>query len=126
MQRDPCASVIAKTIEAFLTLDNVYFTAFASLIIIQTAPGAALQRLPQLNDSMLLEFPVKEKIITASVLSHEGELPSGPYFIQDGVIHEAWRLYSDELDEFEITVVPHIDTNVAKLGSLILSKATQH
>ena len=33
-------------------------------------------------------------------------LPPGPYFLQSQNIHQAWRLYPDELDAFVMSVVP--------------------
>ena len=33
-------------------------------------------------------------------------LPSGPYFVYENVIYEAWRLYPDNLDAFEFAVIP--------------------
>lgn len=112
------ASAITKMIEHFLTFDDVYSVAFASLIVVQRSSAAAPQKCSQHdNESLLLEFPINGKFITARAICYEGNLPSGPYFVRDGVIHEAWRLYCDDLDAFEITVVPHVDTNGSKLGS---------
>ena len=75
---------------------------------------------------MLVELRINDKIITTVAIYYEGDLPSGPYFVRDRVIHEAWRLYCDNLDAFEITVVPHKDTNEAKLGPLTSSKASRN
>ncbi|KAF2240819.1 putative amidase [Trematosphaeria pertusa] len=33
-------------------------------------------------------------------------LPSGPYFLHGSNIHQAWRLYDDELDAFVFAVIP--------------------
>lgn len=116
-RHDTCASAIAKTIEDFLTIDDVYSAAFASLIVIQTPSAAARHDFSQHDDeSMLVELRINDKIITTTAIYYEGDLPSGPYFVRDHVIHEAWRLYCDDLDAFEITVVPHENTNEAKLG----------
>lgn len=125
--RDIRATVTAKTIEDFLTTDDVYSAAFSSLIIIQTPSAAARHEFSQHEDeSMLLEFPINGKIITTMAIYYSGDLPPGPYFVRDGVIHEAWRLYCDNLDAFEITVVPHEDTNEAKLASLTSSEASRN
>lgn len=34
------------------------------------------------------------------------ELPSGPYFLQGPNLHQAWRLYDDELGAFTFGAVP--------------------
>jgi hypothetical protein len=36
----------------------------------------------------------------------QNPLPDGPYFLFDGGLHQAWRLYSDHLDAFATTVIP--------------------
>ena len=49
------------------------------------------------------------------------ELPSGPYFLQGPNLHQAWRLYDDELEAFTFGVVPENVTDpdeyVLHLGS---------
>ena len=121
LDSDNGANAIARKIESFLALDDVYSTAFASYIIIQTASGAASWKSLELKDSTLMDVPVSSKVVSASLFLREGDLPSGPYFVRDGLIHEAWRLYCDDQDAFEITIVPYVDTSPSKLGSLIYS-----
>lgn len=58
----------------------------------------------------------------AKQLNLEGEdllwttsrLPSGPYFLVGKDIHQAWRLYSDDLDAFVIATVPEDPLNPKK------------
>ena len=121
LDSDNGANAISRKIESFIALDDVYSIAFASYIIIQTAPGAASWKPVELKDGTLIDVPVSSQIVSASVFFREGDLPSGPYFVRDGLIHEAWRLYCDDLDAFEVTIVPHVDTSASKLESLIYS-----
>ena len=44
-------------------------------------------------------------IYTSDVDSSDDLLPSGPYFLRDGRIHQVWRLYADELNAFVMTVI---------------------
>lgn len=44
-------------------------------------------------------------------------LPSGPYFIYDNGIYQAWRLYPDDLDAFEFSVTQEIINGVVKYDS---------
>lgn len=42
----------------------------------------------------------------AAVLEGENLLPSGPYFLSGPNLHQAWRLYPDELEAFAFGLVP--------------------
>lgn len=42
----------------------------------------------------------------AAVLEGETPLPSGPYFLSGPNLHQAWRLYPDELKAFTFGLVP--------------------
>ena len=47
----------------------------------------------------------------------------GPYFLKSGILYQAWRLYPDNLDSFQIAVVPEVsvdkeDFNFTVLNSL--------
>lgn len=42
----------------------------------------------------------------ANVLKEEDRLPSGPYFLSGPNLHQAWRLYPDELEAFTFGLIP--------------------
>lgn len=93
---------ILTTINTFTHADDVYSEYFKRSLIIQTTGS--------LKDASLLHelrsSPHFDTIHMSTVSSLEKLLPSGPYFLQGQNIHQAWRLYPDELDAFIITVVP--------------------
>lgn len=41
-------------------------------------------------------------------------LPSGPYFLCGSYLHQVWRIYSDYLDAFVITVIPKNPMDITK------------
>lgn len=48
-----------------------------------------------------------------TVAEGKTSLPEGPYFLVGNSIHQAWKLYADDLDSFSVTVVPeHTDTSL--------------
>lgn len=96
---------IVDGITSFLARDDVYSEDFASTIVIQMPTGIA-QESP-LDLSSFEQYNLKNSWLEYSIaMPTENLLPSGPYFIHDNGIYEAWRLYPDELDTFEFAVVP--------------------
>ncbi|KAI4112218.1 MAG: hypothetical protein LQ345_006601 [Seirophora villosa] len=96
---------IAGEIRRYLAQDDVYSLHFAWWIVLQVAAGitprAAIGRSPSHETGpkgTTLEFSIVSSTPTL--------LPPGPYFAYDNGIYEAWRLYPDHLDAFEIAVVP--------------------
>ena len=58
--------------------------------------------------------PVTLRIIYAVTDCCEIPLPSGPYFVYQDGLYEAWRQYPDDLDAFEIPVVPHPEAGIGR------------
>jgi hypothetical protein len=51
----------------------------------------------------------------AKVAEDKSPLPEGPYFLVGDSIHQAWKLYADELDSFSVAVIPqYTDTAQTK------------
>jgi len=106
---DPAGNLTAKQIDELvrklLKTDDVYSDAFTKTVVLQTLRDEGSHLLggsPAISAS--------EMAITETELSLVDDssqlLPSGPYFVCDGDIHQAWRLYPDELDAFVFPVVP--------------------
>ena len=93
---------VTKQIERFGQIDDVYSGEFGSTLVLQADPTDALTNLmTQLNSSGLFSsvYRADHKLSTSV-------LPSGPYFLRGQAIHQAWRLYPDELDSFIFSVIP--------------------
>ncbi|KAK4224072.1 hypothetical protein QBC38DRAFT_511972 [Podospora fimiseda] len=96
-----------KLIDRFSSFDDVYSKPFAHTVILQLSPDTG----DGLFDDILTKF--KESgcfdavycTITTSA-SVPDPIPSGPYFLVDGGLHQAYRLYEDELDSFIFGVIP--------------------
>ena len=97
---------IAQLIKTFLTEDDVWSTDFLSTVVIQLLPDSPAKNIVSLDDDKTFIQGFTSRILFTTVQSRKMLLPSGPYFVHESQIHEAWRLYADELDCFEITVVP--------------------
>jgi hypothetical protein len=86
----------------FEGVDDVYTSEFGKLILLQRVEDSdASSQKPQ--DDTGKEFPSIKPLPAAS---EQELLPEGPYFLLDGAIHQAWKLYPDHLDAFIETVVP--------------------
>lgn len=104
---------IVDEIKRFLARDDVYSEDFASTIVIHMPAGVALDSPINLSSSQ--QYNLKNAHLDYSLaLPNENLLPSGPYFIHNDGIYEAWRLYPDDLDAFEIAVVPQDSNGAAR------------
>ena len=106
---------IVDEIKGFLARDDVYSEDFASTIVIQMPAGGALdspinlsswQQYNLKNLSSCQQYNLRNSHLDYSrALRGEKLLPSGPYFLYNDGMYEAWRLYPDDLDAFEVAVV---------------------
>lgn len=106
---------IVDEITRFLAHDDVYSEAFASSIVVQVPTGIT----PEVPTGLITneQDGLKSAYLHFSIAnSTETLLPSGPYFVHDDGIYEAWRLYPDELDAFEIAVVPEATESARTYG----------
>ncbi|KAL8830608.1 MAG: hypothetical protein Q9191_001333 [Dirinaria sp. TL-2023a] len=97
------AEDIISRIWNFAKHDDVYSEEFGKSLVLQTVAGSGNLRIIQ-DLQLSKKFTA---IHTLEVDSSEDLLPSGPYFLQNGCIHQAWRLYVDELNAFVLTVIPN-------------------
>ena len=97
---------IIDRITEFLSTDDVYVQRFASNVIIQTLADTSIDR------SIYSPFETNGvnvvSISFATASSSQALLPSGPYFIYKNGIYESWRLYIDDLDAFEFSVIQDV------------------
>jgi hypothetical protein len=47
-----------------------------------------------------------ENVFVSWAESQTAAIPSGPYLLLGNDLHQAWRLYTDDLDAFIVSVVP--------------------
>ncbi|PSN67728.1 hypothetical protein BS50DRAFT_665102 [Corynespora cassiicola Philippines] len=97
------SSYIHETISLFFGLDDVHNAEFEDKIVLisysdMTARHAAERTCTEESDHF-------SAIYYSSALPQD-ILPSGPYFLHGKNIHQAWRLYEDDLDAFIFAVLP--------------------
>ena len=97
------AEHILTTISSFAKLDDVYSEEFGRSLVLQFVGGLDNSRIIQ--DLRLYERFMAIYILEAN--SSDEFIPSGPYFLQNDRIHQAWRIYADELNAFVMTVIPN-------------------
>jgi hypothetical protein len=101
------ASIITRLLEDFSRRDDVYSNDFAQTLVVQT--------LESVNPSSRFIDPRQlawegepcpfEAVFTAQRSASQDLLPAGPYFLVGSHIHQAWRLYPDNLGAFITTVL---------------------
>ena len=119
-----CVDDIEKIVARFLEVDDVYSLDFVSNIIIQTLGRVASKKRTQLKSCERLGPNIKLQLEYSKVDSPEDLLPPGPYFLYGNRIYEAWRLYPDFLDAFQITFMPETSGYMAKNEKTLKSATT--
>lgn len=85
--------------------DDVFTPDFGSVLIEKPGPGQSnASQLDSFNDRPSRQLYQLEGINGRS--NGFSELPSGPYFLHGPNLHQAWRLYNDDLDAFTFGVIP--------------------
>jgi hypothetical protein len=94
---------VNKRISLFADVDDVYQHAFDQTLVLQSGgeevPNSFINKLRANASNRFSE-------VYHSSASLNNLLPSGPYFLHGSNIHQAWRLYPDDLDAFIFAVVP--------------------
>ncbi|KAI8628594.1 putative amidase [Xylariaceae sp. FL1651] len=89
-------------IDGFASVDDVFSASFAKTIVLQTAKDISVDEILAHFRSCHNFSTVYHRVESVGVL----KLPPGPYFLNQGSIHQAYRLYEDSLDSFIFSVVP--------------------
>ena len=83
----------------FKDTDDVYSDHFQDHLVLQAPAG-------QQHAQMLITTLQKTLYFKHIFQASESNLPPGPYFLSEDGIHQAWRLYEDNLDAFIIPTIP--------------------
>jgi hypothetical protein len=94
---------VVRQLDSFDRIDDVFSKAFADTIVLahSGASGPDTDAATSLNHSGL-----SSTVMHSTLSSSATSLPPGPYFLCGSNIHQAWRLYPDDLDAFVFGVVP--------------------
>ncbi|KAK4201353.1 putative amidotransferase subunit A [Triangularia verruculosa] len=105
----PTTSDIEATLHRFGRSDDVWSKDFASCIIIQASLGKHDRAAIRSIKRILLRVSRVEKIHILKVQNLSEALPEGPYFLNHGRLHQAFRLYADKNGAFIVSTVPSDD-----------------
>lgn len=93
---------IENLLRKIALLDDVFSDGFATIAIVQTGATGIADELV----SLLKTTGYFETVYCSYAESPVDVLPSAPYFLHGYNIHQAWRLYPDDLDAFICSVIP--------------------
>nr|ODN88537.1 hypothetical protein L204_06392 [Cryptococcus depauperatus CBS 7855] len=118
---------IQDSFRRFLDMDDVFaeeFTKNGFLLLqkpsmghlsgdtLKQHPGAANadQAIAEALSADVIDY-LKSRSLMLCVLEGDVDVPEGPYFVVHQNLHQAWRIYTDQLGAFSTTVIPD-DTHV--------------
>ena len=100
-------STLVQEIERLLKNDDVFTNDFLSNVIfcyrLSTAGGLYPEQYLKPAAQTWLE---NAQHVNSFEFAGAQSWPSGPYFVSDGVLHQAWKLYPDDTEAFYVSVVP--------------------
>jgi hypothetical protein len=91
-----------QLINRFAQVDDVYSPSFSRTAVIRSSSERGFME-------VLKKFEASghfSAVYYVSPSSSQDCLPAGPYFLCDGGIHQAYRLFEDTLDSFIFGVIP--------------------
>lgn len=99
-----------RLIDQFASVDDVYSQSFSGTVVLQIIIGSDL-------GGFLAQFEASGRfsaVYHTAPSTSSNALPPGPYFLSQDSIHQAYRLYEDELDSFIFGVIPEDVLNPKK------------
>ncbi|KAK3941866.1 putative amidotransferase subunit A [Diplogelasinospora grovesii] len=107
----PTSDNIQHTLHGFGLVYDVWSTEFLTSLVVQTT-------WPELNTTWnselqhaLSRIAHVQAIHVVQITSSSSRLPQGPYFLQNGRLHHAYRLYPDTAGAFVVATVPADDNS---------------
>jgi hypothetical protein len=108
---------LRKTLDRYINEDDVCTEEFTGIIVVKPTAedggGSSLASAPRTEHSFSPSFSAIYHLANdgheSSPLHRLGakELPSGPYFLSGRNLHQAWRLYPDDLHAFVFGMIPN-------------------
>lgn len=86
----------------YKTKDDIYMDEFSLTLVVHHSSA----NVGTMASTELTRPPGCLTVYNAQTPYNESHLPPGPYFLRGSSIHQAWRLYPDELDAFSFGVIP--------------------
>lgn len=100
---------LGRILQYYVDNDDVCDDDFTGILVVN--PSASSPEAAGVADDVagpdLSRFSaVYHMVSEAAVLEGDNRLPSGPYFLSGPNLHQAWRLYPDELEAFTFGLIP--------------------
>jgi hypothetical protein len=99
---------VQNTINQFREKDDVFQDAFTSGSYLIVKPQASESSVPERPPSDVAEY-LTSRQLELIYLEQTEPVAQGPYFVVNGELHQAWRLYPDDLEAFTTAVIPDDD-----------------
>ncbi|KAJ5108734.1 hypothetical protein N7456_005409 [Penicillium angulare] len=99
--------LIQDAFDKFLAEDDVFQNSFTESGFLIVKPGTPVSTAQILSKDV--EKYLNSRLLSLVYMNGERNLPEGPYFVLDGKVHQAWRLYPDYLEAFTTAVIPDDD-----------------
>lgn len=99
---------LGRTLQYFVDHDDVCSDDFTGILVMKpstTGHDVAPESLAALRATFSSIYHLAGSLET---FANDDSLPSGPYFLSGSNLHEAWRLYPDDLDAFTFGMIPAI------------------
>ncbi len=107
----PIPDDIQRRIQGFGLVDDVWSTEFLTSLVVQTTGPKSNTTLVNELTNALSQLAHVHTVHVAHVASSAPQLPQGPYFLNNGRLHHAYRLYPDTAGAFVVATVPAGDDN---------------
>lgn len=117
---------LGRILQYLVDYDDVCTDEFTGIIVVKPSasapePGESLDRRVSVSNPSQFSS-VYHLVPNPSTFEAESQLPSGPYFLSGRNLHQAWRLYPDELDAFTFGLIPDDPFNASRYWSSTLSR----
>ena len=94
---------LADILEYYVENDDVCSDEFTGILVVKPSRSEATWTNITVNKSVLPTYHLK---VDLEAQKNAASLTSGPYFLSGPNLHQAWRLYPDNLDAFTVGVIP--------------------
>jgi hypothetical protein len=100
---DGTAADLGKTLQRYVDSDDVCTYDFTDILVVKPSETRRNNSILAVRNNFSSVYYLQPSF---DATGHSSELPSGPYFLRGPNLHQAWRLYPDELNAFTVGMVP--------------------
>jgi hypothetical protein len=94
---------LAKTLQYYVDSDDVCGPDFTSILVMKPSDSGSNKSTTSFETSFTFVYHLRANL---AATGNTRELPSGPYFLSGQNLHQAWRLFPDDLDAFTVGMIP--------------------